>query len=50
MAEAARLAILEQEVSQLKVTLGVHEAGIEQEKKDLLDYMEKEFAKGKEAY
>ena len=41
---AERFAQLEAEVSQLKVSLGVHEAGLEQQKKHLLDYIEKQFA------
>ena len=35
---------LEAEVSQMKVSLSVHEAGLEHQKKNLLDYIEKEFA------
>ena len=41
---AERFAQLEAEVSQLKVSLDVHEASLEQQKKHLLDYIEKQFA------
>ena len=50
MAEARleeKIEALETEVTQLKTSLAIHEAGLEQEKVKLSDYMEKEFTNTK---
>ena len=42
-----RMAGFEAEVTQLKTSLAVHEAGIEQQKENFADHMQREFANTK---